>query len=159
MCPRELPEEGTLVEMRAARKRAIREVKAFERARRRERLQNRRHQRRNDGVTRRAKLLEKKQKPAKSYVYQKKGNYGDVELVAGADGRGLYGKCITRDAPVDAVEGFEADEHECWECGDLSDWMVEKQVKMNFATRELKYRDEGSFFHQLIDAGCAHRLS
>ncbi|KAI9998263.1 hypothetical protein PInf_002625 [Phytophthora infestans] len=214
MCPKELPEEGTLVEMRAARKRAIREVKAFERARRRKRLQNRRHQRRNDGVTRRAKLLEKNQKPAKSYVYQKKGNYGNVELVAGADGRELrvaqlraagsgnpsclptallaftrshtqkvrldscaqfsvagvelrkYGKCITRDAPVDVVEGFGADEHECWECGDLSyqqritvdallvdgqgdeflvgeNWMVEKQVKMNFATRELKYRDEG----------------
>lgn len=68
MCPKELPEEGTLVEMRAARKRAIREMKAFERARRRKRLQNRRQQRRNDGVTRRAKLLDKKQKPAKFYL-------------------------------------------------------------------------------------------
>ncbi|KAI9995102.1 hypothetical protein PInf_012146 [Phytophthora infestans] len=68
MCPKELPNEGTLVEMRAARKRAIREMKAFERARRRKRLQNRRQQRRNDGVTRRAKLLDKKQKPAKFYL-------------------------------------------------------------------------------------------
>lgn len=80
-----------------------------------------------------------------------------------------FGRCITRDAPVDVVEGFggavsrvlgvwrftgttqyqqrivvdallvegQGDEFLIGE-----DWMLEKQVKMDFSSRELKYRDQ-----------------
>ncbi|KAI9992953.1 hypothetical protein PInf_014895 [Phytophthora infestans] len=89
MRPKELPEEGSLVEMRAARKNVFREAKAFEGARQRKRLQSPSQQHQTDGVTYRVKVLDKKQKPAKSYVYQKQEIYGDVELVAGADDREL----------------------------------------------------------------------
>lgn len=162
------------------------------------------------------KLMDEKCKPKKKYVYEKSGDYGDVELAAGEDGRELrvaqlraagagspsclptallafarahtqevrldscaqfsvagvelrrYGRCITRDAPVDVVERFgggrtrvlgvwrflgttqyqqrvtidalvvdgQGDEFLVGE-----DWMIERQVKMDFSTRELKYRE------------------
>lgn len=88
--------------------------------------------------------------------------------VAGEDLR-RFGRCITRDAPVDVVEGFggavsrvlgvwrftgttqyqqrivvdallvegQGDEFLIGE-----DWMLKKQVKMDFSSRELKYRDQ-----------------
>jgi hypothetical protein len=86
--------------------------------------------------------------------------------VAGVELR-KYGCCVTRDAPVNVVEGFGGGQVRVlgvWRFtgttryqqritvdallvdgqGDEfligEDWMVQKQVKMDFASRELKYR-------------------
>ncbi|KAE8898726.1 hypothetical protein PF003_g17745 [Phytophthora fragariae] len=87
--------------------------------------------------------------------------------VAGVELR-KYGRCLTRDAPVDIVEGFGGGTSRVlgvWRFvgttqyqqritidallvegqGDElligEDWMVERQVKMDFGSRELKYHD------------------
>ncbi|KAE9001222.1 hypothetical protein PR001_g18584 [Phytophthora rubi] len=96
------------------------------------------------------------------------------EVVKGpkADGsrRKRHYCCLSRDAPVDVVEGFgggtsrvlgvwrfvgTALYQQCitvdallveWQSDELligEDWMVERQVKMDFGDRELKYHDEG----------------
>ncbi|KAE9050994.1 hypothetical protein PR001_g1867 [Phytophthora rubi] len=118
-------------------------------------------------------------KRKRRYCYKQQGCYGDVELrkvrldscaqfsVAGV-GLRKYGRCLTRDAPVDIVEGFEGGTSRVlgvWRFtgttqyqqritidallvegqGDElligEDWMVERQVKMDFSSRELKYLD------------------
>jgi len=87
--------------------------------------------------------------------------------VAGIELR-KYGRCVTRDAPVNVVEGFGGGQVRVlgvWRFAGTTryqqritvdallvdgqgdefligeDWMVQKQVKMDFACRELKYRD------------------
>ncbi|KAE9296209.1 hypothetical protein PF008_g24067 [Phytophthora fragariae] len=217
--PVELPEEGTLAEMRAVRRRAMKEAKRFRAARRTHRLRQRGGRVTRVGVAapegaNEPKADESRQKHR--YCYQQQGCYGDVELrkvgdqadvrvaqlraagsgspsclptallaltrthtqevrldscaqfsVAGVELR-KYGRCLTRDAPVDIVEGFGGGTSRVlgvWRFvgttqyqqritidallvegqGDElligEDWMVERQVKMDFGSRELKYQD------------------
>ncbi|KAE9316377.1 hypothetical protein PF008_g19019 [Phytophthora fragariae] len=217
--PVELPEEGTLAEMRAVWRRAMKEAKRFRAARRTHRL--RQHGGRVTRVGVAAPEVANEPKADESrrkhrYCYQQQGCYGDVELrkvgdqadvrvaqlraagsgspsclptallaltrththevrldscaqfsVAGMELR-KYGRCLTRDAPVDIVEGFGGGtsrvlgvwrfvgttqyqqritidallvEGQCDELLIGKDWMVERQVKMDFGSRELKYQD------------------
>ncbi|KAE9202806.1 hypothetical protein PF004_g18315 [Phytophthora fragariae] len=217
--PVKLPEEGTLAEMRAVRRRAMKEAKRFRAARRTHRL--RQHGGRVTRVGVAAPEVANELKADESrrkhrYCYKRQGCYGDVELrkvgdqadvrvaqlraagsgspsclptallaltrthtqevrldscaqfsVAGVELR-KYGRCLTRDAPVDIVEGFGGGTSRVlgvWRFvgttqyqqritidallvegqGDElligEDWMVERQVKMDFGSRELKYQD------------------
>ncbi|KAE8989886.1 hypothetical protein PR001_g21649 [Phytophthora rubi] len=215
-----LAEEGTLAEMRAARKRAVKAVKKYKVARRAYRLQRRRQQedqRKAVGVESQQTKVKKRSRQKKGgYAYAKQGNYGDVELVSENGGKTRreaqlraagagepsclpiallaftrrhtqevrldscaqfsvagcelrkFGRCLTRDAPIDVVVGFGGGRSRVlgvWRFlgttqyqqrvtidalvveGQGSeflvgeDWMVERQAKMDFGARELKYRD------------------
>jgi hypothetical protein len=95
-----------------------------------------------------------------------------------------YGRCMTRDVPVDVVEGFGGGRCKVlgvWRFrgttvyrqtiffdallvegqGDElllgEDWMVERQVMLNFGNRELKYRDEKG--HKVILPFTYHGIS
>ncbi|KAE9059803.1 hypothetical protein PF007_g30828 [Phytophthora fragariae] len=217
--PVELPEEGTLAEMRAVRRRAMKAAKRFRAARRTHRLRQRGGRVTRVGVA--ASEVANVPKADESrrkhrYCYQQQGCYGDVELrkvgdqtdvrvaqlraagsgspsclptallaltkthtqevrldscaqfsVAGAELR-KYGRSLTRDAPVDIVEGFGGGTSRVlgvWRFvgttqyqqritidaplvegqGDElligEDWMVDRQVKMDYGSRELKYLD------------------
>ncbi|KAE8978267.1 hypothetical protein PR001_g24891 [Phytophthora rubi] len=214
-----LTEEGSLAEMRAVRRRAMKEAKRFRTARRTHRLRQQGGRVTRVGVA--APEVADEPKADKSrrkhrYCYKQQGCYGDVELrkvgdqadvrvaqlraagsgspsclptallaltrthtqevrldscaqssVAGVELR-KYGRCLTRDAPVDIVEGFGGGSSRVlgvWRFigttqyqqritidallvegqGDElligEDWMVERQVKMDFGSRELKYQD------------------
>ncbi|KAE9044249.1 hypothetical protein PR002_g2902 [Phytophthora rubi] len=93
-----LAEEGTLAEMRAARKRAVKAVKKYKVARRAYRLQRRRQQEEQ----RKAVSVEVQQTKDKKcsrqkmggYTYAKQGNYDDVELVPEDGGK------TRREAPL-----------------------------------------------------------
>ncbi|KAE9166611.1 hypothetical protein PF002_g26225 [Phytophthora fragariae] len=215
-----LAEEGTLAEMRAARKRAVKAVKKYKVARRAYRLQRRRQQeeqRKAVGVELQQTKVKKRSRQKKGgYAYAMQGNYGDVELVSEDGGKTRreaqlraagagepsclptallvftrrhtqevrldscaqysvagcelrkFGRCLTRDAPIDVVVGFGCGRSKVlgvWRFlgstqyqqrvtidalvveGQGSeflvgeDWMVERQAKMDFGARELKYRD------------------
>ncbi|KAE9204778.1 hypothetical protein PF005_g13668 [Phytophthora fragariae] len=86
-----LAEEGTLAEMRAARKRAVKAVKKYKVARRAYRLQRRRQQedqRKAVGVESQQTKVKKPSRQKKGgYAYAKQGNYGDVELVSENGGK------------------------------------------------------------------------
>ncbi|KAE8974204.1 hypothetical protein PF011_g24954 [Phytophthora fragariae] len=217
--PVELPEEGTLAEMRAVRRRAMKEAKRLRAARRTHRLRQRGGRVTRVGVAAPEVANEPKADESRRkhrYCYQQQGCYGDVELrkvgdqadvrvaqlraagsgspsclptallsltrthtqevrldscaqfsVAGVELR-KYGRCLTRDAPVDIVEGFGGGTNRVlgvWRFvgttqyqqritidallvegqGDElligEDLMVERQVKMDFGSRELKYLD------------------
>ncbi|KAE9196575.1 hypothetical protein PF002_g23010 [Phytophthora fragariae] len=217
--PVELPEEGTLAEMRAVRRRAMKEAKRLQAARRTHRLRQRGGRVTRVGVAAPEVANEPKADESRRkhrYCYQQQGCYGDVELrkvgdqadvrvaqlraagsgspsclptallaltrththevrldscaqfsVAGVELR-KYGRCLTRDAPVDIVEGFGGGTNRVlgvWRFvgttqyqqritidallvegqGDElligEDLMVERQVKMDFGSRELKYLD------------------
>ncbi|KAE8971035.1 hypothetical protein PR001_g27019 [Phytophthora rubi] len=215
----ELPEEGTLAEMRAVRRRAMKEAKRFRAARRTHRLRQQGARVTRVGVAAPEVANEPKADESRRkhrYCYKRQGCYSDVELrkvgdqadvrvaqlraagscspscfptallaltrthtpevrldscaqfsVAGVELR-KYGRCLTRDAPVDIVEGFGGGTSRVlgvWRFtgttqyqqritidallvegqGDElligEDWMVERQVKMDFGSRELKYLD------------------
>ncbi|KAE9341870.1 hypothetical protein PF008_g10425 [Phytophthora fragariae] len=93
-----LAEEGTLAEMRAARKRAVKAVKKYKVARRAYRLQRRRQQEEQ----RKAVSVEVQQTKDKKcsrqkmggYTYAKQGNYDDAELVPEDGGK------TRREAPL-----------------------------------------------------------
>ncbi|GMF58779.1 unnamed protein product [Phytophthora fragariaefolia] len=207
-----LREDGSLVEMRAARRKATKEAKRFRGALRVYRLQQRKNQAPRVGVAEKPDKIKRKQ-----YRYERQGCYGGVELRAAEDGEKVrvaqlraagsgnpsclptallaltrahtqevrldscaqfsvagvelrkYGRCLTRYAPVDLVEGFGGGTSRVlgvWRFvgttqyqqritidallvegqGDElligEDWMVEHQIKMDFGSRELKYHDE-----------------
>ncbi|KAL3661791.1 hypothetical protein V7S43_013086 [Phytophthora oleae] len=157
--PRTLEETGTLTEMRAERRQALRAAKKFRALRRIRRLQRRREQETKlaaRSVLEQLSSETPKQKRGRKYQYQyqQQGCYGDVELREDGDGRAQrvaplravgdgnpsclptallaltkkhthevrldscaqysvvgeerkrYGRCITRQAPVDLVEEF-----------------------------------------------------
>ncbi|KAE8990435.1 hypothetical protein PF011_g18356 [Phytophthora fragariae] len=197
--PVELPEEGTLAEMRAVRRRAMKEVKRFRAARRTHRLRQRGGRVTRVGVA--APMVANGPKADESrrkhrYSYQQQGCYGDVELRKVGDqtdvrvaqlraaGSGspnclptallALTKTHTQEVRLDScaqfsVAGVELRKHQpslgVWRFvgttqyqqritidallvegqGDElligEDWMVERQVKMDFGSRELKYQD------------------
>lgn len=218
--PKILDERGTLKEMRAERRRALKEAKHYRAARRVRRMQKRKElfdRLHAAGVdVGAAHSRRRSHKPRPVYHYEQQGNYGDVELRDVGDGKtervaqlrttnasnpsclptallvftknhtqevrldtcaqysvaGIelrrYGRCISRKAPVDIVEGFGGGVSRVlgvWRFtgttqyqqritvdallvdgqGDEllvgEDWMIERQVKIDFGTRELKYRD------------------
>ncbi|GMF50459.1 unnamed protein product [Phytophthora fragariaefolia] len=227
--PQRLKEQGSLKEMRAARRHALKEAKRYRAARRLKRL------RRRQEALDRMKYAEAAGKPIRvggdkqakktKYRYEKQGNYGDLELreaeggtttrvaqlrtanagspsclptalltftkihtqevrldscaqfsIAGIELR-RFGQCITRDAPVDIVEGFGGGTSRVlgvWRFvgttqyqqritidalvvdgqGDGflvgEDWMVQQQVKMDFRRREFKYQDGNGQKHLMI---------
>ncbi|KAE9266995.1 hypothetical protein PF001_g30259 [Phytophthora fragariae] len=152
--PEELVEEGTLAEMRAARRSAAKAVKRYKIARRGYRLHRRRRMMDRVRATEAAKPVQQRRRIKRGYHYERQGHYGDVELVLDAKGKPLrtaqlratgasspsclptallalskahtqevrldscaqfsvagrdlrkYGRCITRNAPVDVVLGF-----------------------------------------------------
>ncbi|KAE8952505.1 hypothetical protein PR002_g32660, partial [Phytophthora rubi] len=81
--PVELPEEGTLAEMRAVRRRAMKEAKRFRAARRTHRLRQRGGRVTRVGVAAPEVANEPKADESRRkhrYCYQQQGCYGDVEL-------------------------------------------------------------------------------
>jgi hypothetical protein len=95
-----------------------------------------------------------------------------------------YGRCMTRDAPIDVVDGFGGGRYKVlgvWRFRGTTvyrqtivfdalliegqgdelllgvDWMVERQVKLDFGNRELKYRDEKG--HKVILPFTCHIIS
>ncbi|KAI9990491.1 hypothetical protein PInf_021519 [Phytophthora infestans] len=218
--PTYLEEAGSLDEMRAVRRLAKKEVKAFRAALRRRRLQNRQElqQRvKNAIATERAAWVQLRQhRHELNYEYHRRGGYKDAGVVS-EEGKQLrvaqlrivgndtpsslpavrltmskkhvqevkldtcaqfsvvsaglrqFGRCSTREAPVDLVEGFGGGRVRIigvWSFHGVTkfqqtvivdalvvdapgceflvgeDWMVDKQAKINFAKRELKYKDE-----------------
>ncbi|POM58645.1 LOW QUALITY PROTEIN: Hypothetical protein PHPALM_36685 [Phytophthora palmivora] len=216
--PQYLDEIGTLQDMRAAHRRAKKEIKLFKCARRYKRLQL--QSRRQDLASINQspggnhKKSRSKHKPA--YYYEQQCQYEDVKTHIKDDGMSLrigklrsayhdepnglptvllamrnkhvqevrldtctqysvagsgvrkYGRCITRKAPVDIVEGFGGGQLRVlgiWEfCGSTryrqrvlinalvvdgqgnemligEDWMMEHQAKMDFGKQELVYGD------------------
>ncbi|KAE9138990.1 hypothetical protein PF007_g1195 [Phytophthora fragariae] len=177
--PAVLEEERTLAEMRAAKKRAISAVKKYKVSRRVYRLQRKQQQeeqRRSVDIShQRPEDRKRSRKKNDGYTFARQGNYGDVELVTrgqqyGAAGSKLrkYGRCLTRNAPIDMEVGFVDGRSlllGVWRFLGTTryqqrvtidalvveghgskfpvgeDWMVERQAKMGFGARELKYRD------------------
>ncbi|KAE9182447.1 hypothetical protein PF004_g24242 [Phytophthora fragariae] len=223
--PEELPEVGSLQEIRAVRRQAAKEAKKYRAARRVYRLQRKTQQKAEQlkkieaaaAAGRAAHAAFERRKSRHDYQYTKQDNYGDILLSRAAEGQPVrvaqlrtasagemsclptallalskthtqevrldsraqfsvagmelrkYGRCVTRHAPVDIVEGFGGGRSRVlgvWRflgttqyqqriaVGALvvqgqddefligEDWMVEKQVKMDFRKKELKYRDE-----------------
>jgi hypothetical protein len=216
--PKYLEEAGSLAEMRALRRAALKEPKVFRAARRVHRLQRTRLAQEATATARQAVREEKAlRKRQAGYHYVKRGGYGDIELVKGGDGKvqrkaqlhaagkgamtslptallavsktrtlevrldtcapfsiagdelRQYGRCLTRSAPVDVVEGFGGGQARVlgvWQFTGTTvyqqrvtvnalvvegqrdemligeDWMAERQVKMDFGRRELKFLNE-----------------
>ncbi|KAK1941963.1 hypothetical protein P3T76_006285 [Phytophthora citrophthora] len=219
--PKELVEEGSLADIRAARRRAVKAAKRFRWMKRVRRLQQQKKKldpaRVRDGKATGGHTLHRLRRHKQRYQYEQQGCYGDVELRSDGAGREVrvaqlravggvapsclptalvaltkrhthevcldscaqysvagedmkkYGRCLTRNAPVDVVEGFGGGTSRIigvWRFvgttmyqqriivdallvegqGDElligEDWMVDKGVKMDFASRELKYYDE-----------------
>ncbi|KAE9176302.1 hypothetical protein PF005_g25019 [Phytophthora fragariae] len=194
--PVELPEEGTLAEMRAVRRRAMKEAKRFRAARRTHRLRQRGGRVTRVGVAAPEVANEPKADESRRkhrYCYQQQGCYGDVELrkvgdqadvrvaqlrAAGSGSPSCLPTALlaltrthTQEVRLDSCAQFSVagvELPECWECGGSlvrhstssalrstallmegqgdelligEDWMVERQVKMDFGSRELKYQD------------------
>ncbi|KAE9267671.1 hypothetical protein PR003_g31701, partial [Phytophthora rubi] len=87
--PEELVEEGTLAEMRAARRSAAKAVKRYKIARRGYRLQRRRRMMDQVRATEAAKPVQQRRRIKRGYHYERQGHYGDVELVPDAKGKPL----------------------------------------------------------------------
>ncbi|KAE9068357.1 hypothetical protein PF007_g27721 [Phytophthora fragariae] len=173
----ELPEEGKLAEMRAVRRGAMKEAKRFRAARRTHRLRQQGGRVTRVGVAasevanclKAGESKRKRRIATSSKAATATWSYGSCAQFSVA-GVGLrkYGWCLTRDAPVDIVEGFGGGTSRVlgvWRFtgttqyqqritidallvegqGDElligEDWMVERQVKMDFGSRELKYLD------------------
>jgi hypothetical protein len=207
--------------MRATRRAALKEAKAYRAARRVHRLQAKRALRENNAKSnpakKEARARKDKLKKRGGYCYEKRGGYGDVELVKYSDGKPQrkaqlraagsgamtslptallavsknrrlevrldtcaqfsiagdelrqYGRCLTRSAPVDIVEGFGGGQARVlgiWQFVGTTvyqqrvtvnallvegqgnemligeDWMAERQVKLDFSRRELKFVNE-----------------
>ncbi|GMF52879.1 unnamed protein product [Phytophthora fragariaefolia] len=220
--PLKLEEMGTLHEMRAVRRDAVKRAKQQRVARREERLERRKREQRAEYLTDGAgarpttDIAPGKRRRHKVYKYEKQGCYGDVELMPSGDGKSVrvvqlrtadggepsclptvllaltkthtqevrldtcaeysvvsvglrqYGRCVSRSAPVDVVEGFGGGTSRVlgvWRFSGTTpyrqritidvlvvdtsaeeflvgeDWMVERQCNMNFRTRELRYID------------------
>ncbi|ETK81600.1 hypothetical protein L915_12911 [Phytophthora nicotianae] len=210
--PEELIEDGSLAEIRAARRKAEKKAKRFRFAKRLRRLQRWKELSGSAEPAKKNPVVRKK--PRRTYEYKQSGCYGDVGLrddgngkqvrvaplrAVGSDGLSClptallaltrkhtqevrldscaqysvageelkkYGRCITRNAPVDIVEGFgggisrvlgiwrfvgttqyqqriQVDALLVEGQGDEllvgEDWMVQHQIKMDFCARELKY--------------------
>ncbi|GMF48237.1 unnamed protein product [Phytophthora fragariaefolia] len=174
-CPAEVHEHGTLADMRAVRKRAVKATKAFKLAKRVRRIQKKQAQ---------AEQLKQRElqvavgggtsRLSTALLAFTRRHTQEVRLdsnaqfsVAGVALR-KYGRCVSRKPPVDVVEGFGGGKTRVlgvWRITGTTQyqqritvdalfvdgqddaflvgeyWMVSKQVKMHFATRELKYRD------------------
>ncbi|KAE8959423.1 hypothetical protein PR001_g30721, partial [Phytophthora rubi] len=87
--PEELVEEGTLAEMRAARRSAAKAVKRYKIARRGYRLQRRRRMMDQVRAAEAAKPVQQRRRIKRGYHYERQGHYGDVELVPDAKSKPL----------------------------------------------------------------------
>ncbi|KAE8960237.1 hypothetical protein PF011_g30163 [Phytophthora fragariae] len=87
--PEELVEEGTLAEMRAARRSSAKAVKRYKIARRGYRLQRRRRMMDQVRATEAAKPVQQRRRIKHGYHYERQGHYGDVDLVPDAKGKPL----------------------------------------------------------------------
>jgi hypothetical protein len=89
--PRCLEEVGSLADMCATRRAALKEAKAYRAARRVHRLQEKRALRENNAKSnpakKEARARKDKLKKRGGYCYEKRGGYGDVELVKDSDGK------------------------------------------------------------------------
>ncbi|KAE9179251.1 hypothetical protein PF004_g25224, partial [Phytophthora fragariae] len=215
--PQGLDEEGSLAAMRALRRRATKESKKFRVARRVRRLQRQQQMYEQLEEKGKTKMRHKQPQMRASYHYERRGGYGDVELIDDGKGKSVrkaqlraassgeptslptalltvskarmleirldtcaqfsvagielrkYGRCLTREAPVDVVEGFGGGQVRVlgvWRFVGTTvyqqriavdallvegqgsemligeDWMAEHQVKLDFGKRELKYHDD-----------------
>ncbi|GMF19842.1 unnamed protein product [Phytophthora fragariaefolia] len=176
-----LTEEGSLTEMRLARRRALKEAKQFRVAKRARRLQKRQYaQERDSGKVLRVAQLRavNSEGPnslptvilvmSKRCILEARLDTCAQYSVAMIELR-KYGRCISREAPVDVVEGFGGGRVRvlgiCQFIGTTryqqrivanallvdgqgceflfgEDWMLEHHVKLAFTKRECKYRDE-----------------
>ncbi|KAE9089480.1 hypothetical protein PF007_g19579 [Phytophthora fragariae] len=192
--PVELPEEGTLAEMRAVRRRAMKEAKRFRAARRTHRLRQRGGRVTRVGVAAPEGANEPKADESRRkhrYCYQQQGCYGDVELrkvgdqadvrvaqlrAAGSGSPSCLPTALlaltrthTQEVRLDSCAQFSVAGVELRNTSSAlrstallmegqgdelligEDWMVERQVKMDFGSRELKYQDmTGQKRHLLI---------
>ncbi|KAE8955601.1 hypothetical protein PR002_g31741, partial [Phytophthora rubi] len=175
--PEELVEEGTLAEMRAARRSAAKAVKRYKIARRGYRLQRRRRMMDQVRAAEAAKPVQQRRRIKRGYHYERQGHYGDVELVPDAKSKPLrtaqlratgasspsclptallaLSKAHTQEVLLDSCAQFSVAGRDLRNASRWmpfswmakvkflvgEDWMADKQVKMDFGSRELKYRE------------------